>query len=320
MNTFRPKPECQAPETPRGSVPAPFFAGDPFLEFLRARRGRIFYLKPYIGNSGDSLIMRGATELLLDLGITLTVDPRLADVVLWPGGNPTMWESNLSGWRETWANYPDAEFVVAPATFQFGTVDWAEEVRLATAKVTGLFARDVTSYENLKLSKLPDRITLGLSHDPALYLRNSLWLDEHKRAVTEDYALAAFRSDHEARLTCTQLLGFVVGCLPTRLANRLNRSLLQRSRRRKIAAAKGKVPCGTRFVEWDVSETSFDVFMEVVRSSSIVHTDRLHVMLLAAMLGKPVVAYETSYGKLEAVYEHSLRQWANVSFVKVKER
>jgi exopolysaccharide biosynthesis predicted pyruvyltransferase EpsI len=55
--------------------------------------------------------------------------------------------------------------------------------------------------------------------------------------------------------------------------------------------------------------------MEIVRSAAEVHTDRLHCMLLAAMLGKPTFAYPTAYTKLEAVYAHSVRQWAHVQFV-----
>jgi exopolysaccharide biosynthesis predicted pyruvyltransferase EpsI len=55
--------------------------------------------------------------------------------------------------------------------------------------------------------------------------------------------------------------------------------------------------------------------MEIVRSAAEVHTDRLHCMLLAAMLGKPTFAYPTAYGKLEAVYAHSVKHWAHVEFV-----
>src|SRR5882762_5634441 len=112
---------------------SPFLPGDPFVRFLQVRKDRVFYLRPYVGNSGDCLIVRGSTNLLLDLGIKLTVNPRIADVILWPGGNPTMWESNFEGWRETWAKYPGVEFVVAPATFQFGAFDWAGPIRVGAA-------------------------------------------------------------------------------------------------------------------------------------------------------------------------------------------
>ena len=65
----------------------------------------------------------------------------------------------------------------------------------------------------------------------------------------------------------------------------------------------------------DASLCIFPVFLETIRSAAEVHTDRLHCMLLAAMLGKPTFAYPTAYGKLEAVYAHSVRHWAHVEFV-----
>jgi exopolysaccharide biosynthesis predicted pyruvyltransferase EpsI len=58
----------------------------------------------------------------------------------------------------------------------------------------------------------------------------------------------------------------------------------------------------------DVSKLRFEVFVETIRAAHEVHTDRLHVMLFAAMLGKKVYAYPTSHGKLEGVYRHSRRR------------
>ena len=66
----------------------------------------------------------------------------------------------------------------------------------------------------------------------------------------------------------------------------------------------------------DASTYPLPYFLETVRSADEVHTDRLHVMLLAAMLGKPTFAYPTSFGKLEAIYEHSLKSWAHVEFIR----
>lgn len=56
-------------------------------------------------------------------------------------------------------------------------------------------------------------------------------------------------------------------------------------------------------------------FFEILRGAKEVHTDRLHCML-AAMLEKPVFAYPTTFKKLESVYEHSLKDWAQVEFVR----
>jgi exopolysaccharide biosynthesis predicted pyruvyltransferase EpsI len=65
----------------------------------------------------------------------------------------------------------------------------------------------------------------------------------------------------------------------------------------------------------DVSRQRFEVFAETIRAARVVHTDRLHILLLAAMLGKKVFAYTTSHAKLEGVYRHSLAAWADVTIV-----
>jgi exopolysaccharide biosynthesis predicted pyruvyltransferase EpsI len=66
----------------------------------------------------------------------------------------------------------------------------------------------------------------------------------------------------------------------------------------------------------DVSSYPLPYFLETVRSAEEVHTDRLHVMLLAAMLGKRTFAYPTTFRKLEAVYEHSMQDWTHVEFIR----
>lgn len=38
-------------------------------------------------------------------------------------------------------------------------------------------------------------------------------------------------------------------------------------------------------------------------------------MIVSAMLGKKVFACPTFYGKLDNVYEHSLKDWSDVEFI-----
>src|SRR5690348_8801666 len=115
---------------------------DDYVEYLRARAPKAVYLKPYWGNSGDALIWNGNEFLLKELGIPQVVDPRLADIILWPGGNPTMWQGNVDGWIEAWKLFPDKEFVVAPATFQGNHVAWQQILETRRAPVAAVFARD----------------------------------------------------------------------------------------------------------------------------------------------------------------------------------
>jgi exopolysaccharide biosynthesis predicted pyruvyltransferase EpsI len=291
-----------------------FTTNDPFVGFLNARAHKLFYLRPYLGNSGDELIFWGANQLLTDLGIKTTIDPRLADVVLWPGGNPTMWETNIEGWREIWQQFPNVEFVVAPATFQMGYFDWPSILNNEGKKLTGLFARDAESYQNLKKAGLHASVSIGLSHDPALCLRDTEWMASHRAAATNEYVLLAFRSDHEVVDSKGKSANLTINYLPKWIARRISWRLSRNARARKIEKITRTLPPASKVVDWDVSLANFHVYVEGVQRASIVHTDRLHVMLLAAMLQKPIVAYQTTYGKLEAVFENSLKEWAQVSF------
>lgn len=292
-----------------------FGSDDPYVRFLLDNRSRRFYLKPWSGNSGDVLIWLGTERLFEDLGIPMTVDPRRADIILIPGGNQTMWQENVDVWNEVWTKYPDKDFAAGPITVQLGVTSWQDDVNRSNARIKAIFARDPDSYANLQACGLDVSITIGLSHDPALYLRDSEWIRDHQGAATDEFVLAAFRNDFEgARKPGGRLRKWVRPFVPRGL-RRVGRFWGDASRRKKFRQAALHARSGLPLKRCDVSKYPLEYCMEIVRSAAEVHTDRLHVMLLAVMLGKPTVAYSTAYGKLEAVYAHSLKNWAQVQFV-----
>jgi len=59
----------------------------------------------------------------------------------------------------------------------------------------------------------------------------------------------------------------------------------------------------------------FATFTNLVARARRVYTDRLHVAILAGILGKTVFLYPNSYHKNKGVYEFSLRDFTNVKFV-----
>lgn len=292
-----------------------FGRDDPYVRFLLDRRDRVFYLKPWNGNSGDFLIWLGTEHLLRDLGITRTLDPRTADIILIPGGNQTMWQSNTDIWKEVWARWPGKEFVVGPTTVQLGVTTWREDVRGSGKSMTGLFTRDPESYAILGKCGLSDRITIGLSHDPALYLRDSELIRDHRMAGTSEFVLAAFRADHEGAAGPTGRAGRWGNLLPAFLSRKMKRRWARARQEEWIAQVAHHTRSDKPIKACDASKYVLEYFLEVVRSAAEVHTDRLHCMLLAAMLGKPTFAYPTAYGKLEAVYAHSVKDWAYVECI-----
>jgi len=209
-----------------------------------------------------------------------------------------------------------AELVVGPATFRLGYTDWVGTFNRSASPGVALFARDPDSFMNLRKARLRKSIKIGLSHDPALYLRDSEWLDAQKSAVANEYVLAAFRRDHEMNTGIPgEWVKALRAVLPKGTFKKLTHWFKKRARRRKVDIARKLADSKLPLNEVDVSHLDFDSFVETVRCSKEVHTDRLHTMLLAAMLDKPVFAYRTSYGKLEGVYEQSLKGWTKVTFV-----
>jgi len=289
---------------------------DPYVEFLRRRAGRSVYLKPYLGHSGDNLIRMGSELLLTQLGLTPMLNPAKADIILWPGGNPVMWPTSLLGWRDCWRSWPKAEFVVGPATFRESGTDWAALLREARVPIGGVFARDPISYENLRHAALPPPITIGLGHDAAFCLKDSEWVRLHREASTSEYALASFRDDREAAGSTALAAGGPATLLPRFVRRPLERRIGRRLIAQRLELVRSRVGESQPLVVRDAPLDDFPSFVECVRRASQVHTDRLHCMILAALLNKPVFAYSTAYGKLEAVYEHSMKSWAQVEFVR----
>jgi exopolysaccharide biosynthesis predicted pyruvyltransferase EpsI len=295
--------------------PSQFNPNDPYVDFLLKNKNRLFYMKAWNGNSGDTLIWLGTDQLLKDLQIRRTQDPRAADIILMAGGNQTMWQTNVEVWREVWSRWPDKDLVIGPTTIRLGITTWDQDLRHYGLRVRGIFARDPESYAILRTCKLNPNVTIGLSHDPALYLRDSELIRTHREATTEEFILAAFRDDHEAAANNHKWLATLVNWAPARLSQRVNSHWKRALQRKRVAqvtqGTRGTLPLRI----CDASLCSLPVFLEIVRSAAEVHTDRLHCMLLAAMLGKPTFAYPTAYGKLEAVYAHSVRPWAHVEFI-----
>jgi exopolysaccharide biosynthesis predicted pyruvyltransferase EpsI len=292
-----------------------FGPNDPYVQFLRNHKDRSFYMKPWSGNSGDVLIWVGTEHLLRDLGIARTLDPRRADVILIPGGNQTMWQGNIDVWKDVWTRWPDKEFVVGPTTARLGYTTWRRDVEQSGRNVTGIFARDPESYAVLHKCGWSGRIEIGLSHDPALYLWDSDLLGAHREAATKEFVLAAFRRDHEAVVHLGTHRTRWESLLPFFLCRRLRNRRMDAHREDRIALVTGHTRRAEPVRVCDASRCVFEYFLEIVRSACEVHTDRLHCMLLAVMLGKPTFAYQTAYRKLEAICEHSLKGRAHVEFV-----
>jgi exopolysaccharide biosynthesis predicted pyruvyltransferase EpsI len=63
------------------------------------------------------------------------------------------------------------------------------------------------------------------------------------------------------------------------------------------------------------SDAEAEVLLDYVARFAVVHTDRTHAAITAAMMGRDVWLYRNAYFKNEAIFEHSLSRMPNVRFV-----
>ncbi len=91
--------------------------------------------------------------------------------------------------------------------------------------------------------------------------------------------------------------------------------LSKRNRELKVNKANQMTQSNLPKIIKDASLTNFDIFLDLILRAKEIHTDRLHIMICAALLNKKIFAYSTQYKKLEAVYEHSMQGWSDVTFV-----
>ncbi len=62
-------------------------------------------------------------------------------------------------------------------------------------------------------------------------------------------------------------------------------------------------------------DTQPERLLDYVARYSVVHTDRTHAAITAAMMGREVWLYRNAYFKNQAIYEHSLAHLGNVRFI-----
>jgi exopolysaccharide biosynthesis predicted pyruvyltransferase EpsI len=293
-----------------------FLDNDRYTRFLYSSKDKLFHISPYEGNPGDALICKATAAMLSDIGITITRQPKEAEIILYPGGCPTMWPVVMAQIEDSLRKHTQAMLVIGPATFEFGFTDWDKIFKNPVCRISGLFTRDRRSFANLENANLPSGIQKGLSHDPSLYLLNSPWVEEQKKNCSQEYILTAFRRDHEASPGIEERsIKKLKKILPEKIFRKLTRWCRKRSRRRKILTAHKLSDSKLPFRDEEIWRMDFEGYVETIRRAKEIHTDRLHVMILGAMLGKKIYAYPTLYGKLDNVYEHSLKSWADVTLV-----
>ena len=263
--------------------------------------GHLLIIEPG-GNHGDTMIYEGLEKALNRLGVPHTVmrcrsRPGAAyghlqlayhafspmspvdAVYIHGGGNfNDMWGVGIHFFKVVTRLF-DCPIIVGPQTVHFDETD-PEDIFGEIENDVMFFCREKYSRDVLDpVFKSHENLSLGLSPDTALYLDSAdfdYWLGGG------EYTLLSFRGDKESA--------------GSEVRSQLN------------------IDGPVRESDISVEADSLNEFMEAVAKASYVYTDRLHVGIAAAVLGRPVTLYDNSYYKNRGVYEYSLSEYDCVSF------
>lgn len=276
--------------------------------------GKLLSIQPG-GNHGDDLIYRGFDEMISELGcervpfaqgnnrydrppdvpsvnmirnlrwfkyqmnhLSHRISGGFDAVYIHGGGNfNDIWQGGVACYR-TAARYFDCPLIIGPQSCQFETTD-PSTIFKDIDNETHFFCREEYSYALMKdAADNQDHVSVYLDDDTALSVSEDT-LSFANRGT--EYELIAMRADAES-----------------------TSPFLQESINPPIKVS-------------DISNTtdSFEIFVQTAARAKHIHTDRLHVAILATLLNKPVTWYEVGYHKSRGVYEYSLSDNDNIKFM-----
>lgn len=262
--------------------------------------GKVFYVSNP-GNAGDSLIAAATFQVLRQAGIRWKLlDHRQAppkESILLYGGGGNFVRYYDSARRFIAAQHADARrLVLLPHT-----INANEDLLAELGPNVDLIARDRPSYEHIRTHAPKARH--HLMHDIAI----GTDLDDLRRGGLRLAGLPP-----SLRATAR---------LMVRVAQRLRKPrppagrVLNAFRTDREAAGPDLPPdnydLSAIYVGWTSPESFARIaardFLSVIDHYDGVRTNRLHVAIGGAILGKKVYLYDNNYGKNKAIWEHSLK-------------
>lgn len=286
------------------------------IDLLKNLKGNSFYYIPNPGNAGDSLIACSTYQIFDDYDLNYSVlnlndidqDLSGSTVVLGGGGNFISLYPNMKNFFKKYHGVCDKIYLLPH------TIRGQDEVIECFSNSIVLFCRELTSFNYL--SNLKSNADFYLDHDmaftmdvkrvsafvnknnsysKALLIRNAKmnvrFLGYLLRNSTQD--LYAFRQDSESS-----------NKIPITYKDKPNIDISQAF----AADSMGKFE----------SYNAVNKMIQLIERYKVVHTDRLHVCILSALLGKKVKFYSNSYDKNRSIYEYSIKDRFNlVEFLEV---
>jgi pyruvyl transferase EpsO len=294
--------------------------------FFDTSRRCIYVDYPLHTNVGDLLINLGTEQFFAEHGVHIwrrynyydfpkrVPGIRQDDVFLLHGGGNLgdMW-FNFQSFRESiLEQYPANRVIFLPQTVHFMSREreLASVQKMAAHANLHVFARDHVSLERLQSAGLK-----CVSPVPDMAHALTGILKPLRRDATKS-TLQLVRLDREASARPALLAdGNEAAVDWDKGTFSLSRRVIHRL---VVNAVKGVGRYGPpsdlhRFWYWHRDKMIQDA-IDLFSSSETVVTNRLHAMLLGLLLGRKVIAWDNSYGKLSAYYESWLRDVPGLTF------
>jgi len=271
---------------------------DRFLEYLKELQPKCVCVVDLSGgNHGDTLILMGIIKKLKELKTNFDSSKRKCqefssmrvrkesyldyDLTLIRGGGyiNDVWAIGRSFLLEVCRK--SNRVLVSPSSYWAISGGKLEKTLQQIKTPLVLYAREKYSYKWLDGMTKPKNVQIELAHDSALYLTK----DDLSKGEGSNEPLICFRDDVESTVDKEILIELI---------------------RQNPSALIEDIP---RF-------GTLNDFLTKISEAGCIYTDRLHVAITGAILGKETFLYPNSYWKNIGVYEYSLSTFPNVKFVR----
>lgn len=300
-------------------------------EVLASLRGKSIFFEPVGGNNGDVVIEMGTRELLGQLGIEVHGNKSNAQVILINGNGGLgveLYQPDMPAIKHYAQRFRDKPLVMLPASYHFQNNLLGDCFRGRTAPAI-IFAREQYSYKLLQTQTFSSDVQIGIDHDMAFNLIGSETIRALQARIAAKHILLVERFDVEtatggkpkevrAPLPWKRALPVPIRNLGKKIIHTrraaqtgFKSSILQRL---YTEAPQFK---GLPVFAHDISSIigfTFEQFTQLIVESAVVVTTRLHVGILAALIGKPTYLFtgKAPYPKIKGVYEYSLAEMPHV--------
>lgn len=241
----------------------------------------IIYI-PNPGNAGDSIIVYGTMQLFNELQLDWEmgdINKKYENELLFYAGGGNLVGIYKDAYNFLLKNKDNNEIVILPHTIK----DEDDLIRSFGKNIT-VFCREIPSYNYVK-ELHPFKDNVFLSKDMAFYIN----LPTELKNIEGNGTANCFRQDSE-------------------------------STRKHIISSDNNDISSTLVINGNTSDSQLIdkvsmSFFDYISKFKVIKTDRLHIAIASALLGKTVNLHSNSYYKIKSIFEYSMKDtFPNVHF------